>query len=163
MWGGKRPKIRHSTLTGDYEEGGYIDADIKVKIVALKIIWMNKLIANDFHARKAIPNFLFDKIGIRSVFHYNFKRSKNTSPKISLFPQFYQELVFILGSVSESSRISEIVGQCIWNNNYMLKQDSAFFYARLYKSSIMIIYDLIDIEGNLTDWSSEKIKSELGC
>ena len=55
--------------------------DIEVKIVALKIIWINKLMANDFHAWKAIPKFLFDKIGIRSVFHYNFKPSKNTSQK----------------------------------------------------------------------------------
>ena len=73
MWRGKRPKIKHSTLIGDYEEGGDKNVDIKVKIVALKIIWINKLITNDFHAWKAIPNFLFDKIGIRSVFLYNFK------------------------------------------------------------------------------------------
>ena len=50
VWGGKRPKIKHSTLTGGYEERGYKDVDIKVKIVALKIIWINKLMANDFHA-----------------------------------------------------------------------------------------------------------------
>ena len=69
MWRGKRPKIKHPTLTGDYEEKGYKDVDIKVKIMALTIIWSNKLMANDFHAWKAIPNFYFDKIGTRSVFH----------------------------------------------------------------------------------------------
>ena len=36
--------------------------DVKVKIVVLKIIWMTKLMANDFHAWKVIPNFLFDKM-----------------------------------------------------------------------------------------------------
>ena len=81
VWRGKRPKIKHSTLIGDYKEGGYKDVAIEVKIVALTITWINKLMANDFHAWKAIPNFLFDKIGIRSVFHYNFKPSKNTSQK----------------------------------------------------------------------------------
>ena len=40
-WRGKRPKIKHSTLVGDYEEGGYKDVDIKVKIMALKIMWIN--------------------------------------------------------------------------------------------------------------------------
>ena len=68
----KRPKIKHSTLIGDCKEGGYKDVDTEVKIVALKIIWINKLMANDFHAWKAIPNYGFDKIGIRSVFHDNF-------------------------------------------------------------------------------------------
>ena len=115
MWRGKRPKIKHSTFIGDYKEGGY--KDIEAKIVALKITWINKLTANDFHAWKAILNFLFDKIGIRSVFHYSFQPSKNTSQKISLFPQFYQELVSFWVSVSEKqpSCISEIVGQCIWS------------------------------------------------
>ena len=89
--------------------------DTEVKIVALKIIWINKLMANDFHAWKEIPNFVFAKIGIRSVFHYNFKPSKNISQKISLLPQFYQELVSLWESVSEKqpSCISEIVGQFI--------------------------------------------------
>ena len=45
--------------------------------------------ANDFRAWKAVPNFFFDKIGIRSVFQYNFKPLKNTSQKFSLFPQFF--------------------------------------------------------------------------
>ena len=122
VWRGRRPKIKHSTLIGDYEEGGYNDVDIKVKIMAL-------------NARKAIPNFLFDKIGIRPVFHYNFKPSKNASQKICLFPQFYQELVSFWESLSEKqpSCISEIAGQCIWNNTYILKQGSTLLYTRLYK------------------------------
>ena len=54
VWRGKRPKIKHSTLIGDYKEGGYKDVDTEVKIVALKIIWINKLMANDFHKWKAL-------------------------------------------------------------------------------------------------------------
>ena len=112
VWRGKRPKIKHSTLIGGYKEGRYKDVDTEVKIVALKIIWINKLMANDFHAWKAFPNFVFDKVGIRSLFHYNFKPSKNTSQKIGLLSQFYQELVSFWESVSgkQPSCISEIVG-----------------------------------------------------
>ena len=119
--------------------------------------------ANDFHSWKAIPNFVFDKIGIRSVFHYNFKPWKNTSQKISLLPQFYQELVSFWESVGgkQPSCISEIVGQCIWNNTYIIKQGSTIFYTRLYKSGIMIINEIIDTRGNLKDWVSAKRKCEL--
>ena len=154
MWRGKRLEIKHSTFIGDYKEGGYKDVDIEVKIGALKIIWINKLMPNDFHAWKAIPNIVFDKIGIRSVFHYNFKPLKNTSQKISLLPQFYQELVSLRESVSEKqpSCISEIVGHCIWNNTYILKRGITIFYIHLYKSSIMITNDRIDTEGNLMYW-----------
>ena len=32
IWNGKRPKVKHSALLGDYEEGGLKDIDIKAKI-----------------------------------------------------------------------------------------------------------------------------------
>ena len=64
-------------------------------------------------------------------------------------------------SEKQPSCISEIVGQCIWNNTYILKQDRAIFYTRLYKNGIMIINDPIDTEENLMDWISAKLKFEL--
>ena len=90
---------------------------------------------------KQFQIFFLRKLGIRSVFHYNFKPLKNTSQNISALPQFYQELVSFWESVSEKqlSCISKVVGQCIWNNTYILKQGSTLFYTRLYKSGIMII------------------------
>ena len=33
----KKPKIKHSTLVADYNEGHYKDIDIKTKISALKV------------------------------------------------------------------------------------------------------------------------------
>ena len=64
----KPPKIKHSAFIGDYKEGRYNDVDIEVKIVALKIIWIDKLMENDFHALKEVQNFLFDKIGLGLFF-----------------------------------------------------------------------------------------------
>ena len=37
IWNNKKPKIKHSTLTADYEEGRYKDADIKSKSLSLKV------------------------------------------------------------------------------------------------------------------------------
>ena len=36
VWRGKRPKIKHSTLIGDYKEGGYKDVDTEVKNCGIK-------------------------------------------------------------------------------------------------------------------------------
>ena len=35
IWKSKKPKVKHSTLTRDYSEGGLKDVDIKSEIVAL--------------------------------------------------------------------------------------------------------------------------------
>ena len=59
IWNNKRPKIKHSTLIADYCEGGYKDVDIENKIAALKIKWVTKLLDNNFHPWKIIPNLLF--------------------------------------------------------------------------------------------------------
>ena len=37
VWNTSRPKIKHSRLVGNYEEGGYKDVDISTKLTALKI------------------------------------------------------------------------------------------------------------------------------
>ena len=42
IWGGKRPKIKHCTLIGEYEEGGLKDLDIEAKFSALKFLWIKK-------------------------------------------------------------------------------------------------------------------------
>ena len=35
IWDGKRAKIKHSTLIGQYEEGGFKDVDFSIKIYIL--------------------------------------------------------------------------------------------------------------------------------
>ena len=38
IWRGRRPKIKYSTLIGDYNNEGYKDVDIEFKFESLKII-----------------------------------------------------------------------------------------------------------------------------
>ena len=59
IWNGRRPKIKHSTPVGGYAEGGYKDVDIQSQLKSLKIIWIRRLLHDNFHACKLIPNALF--------------------------------------------------------------------------------------------------------
>ena len=49
IWSNRKPKIKHSTLTADYDEGGYKEIDIKSKISALEITWVTRLLYPNFH------------------------------------------------------------------------------------------------------------------
>ena len=104
VWRGKRPKIKHSTLIGDYKEGGYKDVDTEVKIVALKIVWINKLMANDFHAWKAIPNFVFDKLVSGLFFIIILNPRKISHKKLVYFHNFIKNL-FHSGSLLVESNL----------------------------------------------------------
>ena len=48
IWRGKRPKIKHSTLIGNFENGGLKDIDIESKSKALKLSWIKRLLDSNF-------------------------------------------------------------------------------------------------------------------
>ena len=43
IWDGKKAKIKHSSLIGEYRDGGLIDVDTEGKILSLKILWISNL------------------------------------------------------------------------------------------------------------------------
>ena len=49
IWKGKKPKIKHSSLIGDFASGGYKDIDIDSKIKSLHLMWVKRLCDNNFH------------------------------------------------------------------------------------------------------------------
>ena len=57
-WRGRKPKITHASLIGDYKEDGMKDIDIKAKLESLQIQWVKRLINNNFYSWKIIPNVL---------------------------------------------------------------------------------------------------------
>ena len=62
-WRGRKPKIKHTSLIGDYNEGGMKDIDMKAKLESLQIKWVKRLTNNNFHSWKIIPNILLNDVG----------------------------------------------------------------------------------------------------
>ena len=86
-------KTKHSTLVGGYVEGGYKDGDIQSQLESLKPIWIRRLLDDNFHAWKSIPNALLLDLGVNGVFIDNFKPSTYCMQKIQSYPLFYQQLI----------------------------------------------------------------------
>ena len=75
IWSKKQ--IEHSTLIADYKDGGYKDVDIDIKILSLKMKWVSRLLDNNFHPWKLIPNLFFSKVGgNKTIFHFNLQLSE---------------------------------------------------------------------------------------
>ena len=163
IWNGHRPKIKHSTLVGEYAEGGYKDVDIQSQLESLKIMWIRRFLEDNFHAWKSIPNALFLDLGVNAVFHDNFKPSTYCMQKIQSYPLFYQQLIGFWGKGSRKEPLNalEIVNQVIWNNSFLLKQGSSLFYPSLYNKGILKVNDLLDDFGHFMKWTSAKLKSDV--
>ena len=102
IWSKKRPKIKHSRLIADYKDGGYKDIDIETKISSLKVKWVSRLLDDNFHPWKIIPNLSFSRVGgNKTIFHFNLQLSEACLAKIKNFPLLYQQLIQIWAKVSK--------------------------------------------------------------
>ena len=54
IWNSKRSKIKHLILIADYSEGGYKSVDIKSKLMSSKLIWIKRLLDDNFHTWKTL-------------------------------------------------------------------------------------------------------------
>ena len=68
-WSGKRPKIKHSTMTCDYREGGLKDINIYAKFRSFKFMWIKRLKDSNFHPWKAVASYLLSSVDGYKIFH----------------------------------------------------------------------------------------------
>ena len=163
IWNNK-PKIKHSTSVADHSEGGYKDIDIKTKIGALKVAWVTRLSDDNFHPWKIIPVILFTNFGgIKNVFHYNFKASKQCRLEVSRLPKFYQELTQLWSEVAERkcSNASEICGEVLWNNALIMSNGETFYNKHFVGKGILTVKNIIDESGQPLSWTEATQKYDL--
>ena len=88
IWRGRKPKIKQTSLIGDYNEGGMKDIDIKAKLDSLKIQWVKGLANKNFHSWKIILNVLLKDVGGVSLFHSNLALSDVCKVKSIIIQNF---------------------------------------------------------------------------
>ena len=72
IWDGKLPKVKHSTLIGNYEEGAFKDVDLPSEFISLKIIWIRKFLdKNNFHPWIAVAQEILKDLGRQKIFFTN--------------------------------------------------------------------------------------------
>ena len=60
IWNGNSPKIEHSTLCNNYEDGGLKMVDILSKVSSLQCPWIKRLYDNSSHLWKIMLSYLID-------------------------------------------------------------------------------------------------------
>ena len=74
IWGGRKARIKHSTLIGDYHLEGLKNVDIPSEIFSLKFMWIKAVKDREnFHPWKLVASYLLSPVGRESVFHANLK------------------------------------------------------------------------------------------
>ena len=59
------PKVKHTTLISNYEDGGLKDIDIKAKLKSLHLSWIKRLYNKNSHPWKNIPLELIEQNSVK--------------------------------------------------------------------------------------------------
>ena len=117
IWDGKRAKIARKTLELPVENGGMKLCNFRVKVHALQLSWVNRLISSTTEHWAQIPKFYFKTDNLKTFFT---TKQKDIS-KISKVPLFYKDIHNIwmkIYSVTPNS-IKDVQREKIWNNKYI--------------------------------------------
>ena len=165
----KQPKIKHSTLSADHKDGGgggggYKDIDIETKILSLKVKWVSRLLDDNFHPWKIIPNLVLLPPALeKNIFHFNLQLSEACLAKMKKFPLFYQQLVQIWVKVSKRDPIEtsepayEICKEVLWNNSCITICGKCLHNQYFVTKGIICNIDIMDENANLLKWEKALI------
>ena len=146
IWNGKTPKIKHSTLISDYEEGGLKDIDVKSKIKSLNLSWIKRLYGEGFHPWKNIPLKLIEQSFCQNIFYPNME----ITPPLS-FPKFYKQILLSWSELSQNPiTVKNILNQPIWFNRFIKIQNAPIkkmlpielFIFNFFENGILLYWDV---------------------
>ena len=163
IWNKLQPKIKHSTLIANYDEGGYKDVDVASKMISLKIIWIRRLTDDNFHTWKIIPSKLFRLIVGMSYFHRNLKLSDSCMRVVETFPTFYQELIqlWVIISQVKPKNIDYLLNESLWDNSFLTAVGKPVCHQVFLNKNILNVSDLLTDSGSFLTWQMAKQKYDL--
>ena len=155
IWDGKRPKVKHSTLIGNYEEGGFKDVDLPSKFKSLKIIWIRKFLdENNFHPWIAVAQEILQDLGGQKIFCTNLSMEETMKRSIQKLPLFYKELIKLWQDLSkgEVEELEFVLSQNLWNNALITSKSKPLYSKTLSDKGVNSLSDLTGLDGNFISW-----------
>ena len=144
IWKNKNPKIKHTTLCNNYDNGGLKNIDISSKIISLQCSWIKKLYDNTNPSWKVIPLHLIKtNLGINFKFHSNLDISVQ---KLKNFPNYYKTIFknWCLHLTSTPALPSAIASQALWYNKNIKIDNKSIYLAEFSKKGLNCVGHLFN-------------------
>lgn len=146
MWNNKRPKIKHSCMIADIENGGLRFPDIGEKIKAIKLAWIQRLFDSSVQPWKACLEHQLKK-DVHILIHAA-PKTKDLPNSMNSF--YIQVFSFWHDYFSQESLQSvDIIRQPLWLNSNILVAGKPVYYKRWIDKGIIFISDVCNNEGKI--------------
>ena len=157
VWNGKKPKIKHNTLIGDYSSGGLKFPDFQSTLKANQIRWAIRLIISSQNKTQihVIPSEYCQPIG--GFQHINANFDQDRIPENT--PYFYKSILKAWAEISDQkvNDPTTVCRQYLWNNKHIKIGQKSIFYKEFSNCNINKVENLYDRNYDLT-WAYVKSK-----
>ena len=152
LWKSNTPKIKHSTLIGDYKDGGLKNVAIETKLKALKLTWVRRLCDDNHHPWKIIPLHYLTLPNRDLTLHRNFACNQHVTAKLNFLPAFYKDLLSHYWSEISQCEVDSIqvkLSESLWYNSFIQINQNAVFFRELCLAGINRVADLFEKDGKI--------------
>ena len=159
LWGGKRDKIKRTTINANMKDGGLNMIDIDAYLLSLKASWIPKILNIKGNWKKVFEHYV-NSLGIQNfsyIFKMNFTDIKSVKA-ITKLPKFYIDVLIAYNKCKTVHRLSlideyQLLTQPIWGNKLFQINGECLYFSSWIKSNILYIKDLINDDGTIkTDY-----------
>ena len=153
LWGGKRDKIKRTTVIGNKKDGGLDMIDIDAYIMSLKAAWVSKLLRIKGNWKKVFEHYVHS-IGFKQmsyIFKMTFIDVKNFKI-ISRLPKFYVEVLIAFNKCKTVPTLKlindhQLLTQPIWGNKLFQISGECLYFKAWISEGLLYIKDLINENG----------------
>ena len=150
IWNGRKPKIKSTTLIGDYCDGGLRLPHFGSHIKANRIKWAIRLLSSERKTWKYIPSKYIKRIGgISNICYVNFDTCRIPSD----IPPFYNNILTNWAEITCKDIAHDLENlnvQYLWNNRHIKIEKKSLYVEKFAKKGINYVVDLCDKWGSFT-------------
>ena len=152
LWGGKRDKVKRTTVIGKINEGGLNMIDINAYLMSLKASWASKILKLDGIWKNVFQHHVRNLgIDVPYLFKMNFTEVKLFKVLMKL-PKFYIEVLTAYNKCKTLPDYKllnsyQLLTQPIWGNLFFQINGECLYFNAWVKSNILYVKDLINDNG----------------
>ena len=160
IWKSKKPKIKHTTLINECQDGGLKDVDVEAKIRSLQLGWVRRLYVDDYHPWKIIPLNVLKKFSGKNIFHHDL--DIDLKKLLVTLPKFYSGLIqtWCETMAYDPADITEVLSEHLWFNRLHKISNKPFIFYPFESMGINHVANLF-IDQHPIPWISVKSKFNL--
>ena len=159
LWNGKPPKIAYKVLTQDISKGGLKLCDFEIKVNALLLTWVKRLVNENSARWKTLPCYFYHCDTLLEHFSSKFDTRFCQNNEIPTFYKTIHKCWLELYSTEPATQ-AQVLNEYLWHNKFITSAGKSLCFSEWKSSGIKCIKDLLNV--NREFYTYEEVQAKYG-